>query len=77
MGLFVIDIARFVALICCHCGGFVVALRWNYGGLRWWFMVELRWFAVVYGGITVVCSGFLIVFFVVYGGLRWFMVGMQ
>ena len=43
MGLFVINIAwpsgGFVALICCHCGGFVVALRW---------------FAVVYGGIAMV-----------------------
>ena len=50
MGLFVIDIAwpsgGFVALICCHCGGFVVALRWS--------TVELWWFAVVYGGIAMV-----------------------
>ena len=49
MGLFVINIAwpsgGFVALICCHCGGFVVALRWS--------TVELWWFAVVYGGIAV------------------------
>jgi hypothetical protein len=49
VGLFVIDIAwpsgGFVALICCHCGGFVVAL--------WWSTVELWWFAVVYGGIAV------------------------
>jgi hypothetical protein len=51
VGLFVIDIAGFVALICCHCGGFTVELWWFavvYGGITvvWWFMVELRWFAV-------------------------------
>ena len=61
MGLFVINIAGFVALICCHCGGFVVGLRWNYGGLRW-FMMELRWFAVVLRWFAVV-------------ELRWFAVG--
>jgi hypothetical protein len=56
VGLFVIDIAwpsgGFVALICCHRGGFVVALRWS--------MVELWWFVVVYGGIAV---GFFFFFF--------------
>ena len=50
MGLFVIDIAwpsgGFVALICCHCGGFMVV----YGGI-----------IVVCGGLWWDCSGFLIV----------------
>ena len=66
MGLFVIDMVGFVALICYHCGGFVVALRW--------FMVELRWFAVGFGvGCGVGLGGWLAVGFI-FGGLRWFWV---